>query len=265
MFACAVTAMLALGIAVSTGRVAGAYAQGADVAVPHVTRPNVEIKSYPGELRCDGDSARLALRLTSADGNPAVGVPVGVWLWHGTIRVAGLGDSHDMQVAYSNSAGLVEVWLTPQPGGREWYDWEYRVNEIDLGESIGPFRRGACPFGPSDTSLGGRVWLDSNADGAMQSSERALPRIRFTLSGSNGSTRHLEIPGRRMYADARGFFKSPIPGWSYEIWRLCIDDERYRIVSVAGAVQVTNSCVVLELENVPSGLYTLNVGVMRSS
>ena len=102
------------------------------------------ISSY--ELRCNGDSALLTVRLTHDDGSPVVGYALSLGISQGTVtapsrrtqvRVVGTGS----YLVDTDSHGVVRALLTPTPG--QFGEFEYRIS--------GSFYLVSCPFSADRT------------------------------------------------------------------------------------------------------------------
>jgi hypothetical protein len=121
----------------------------------------------PYELRCDGDSAHLIVRITQDDGTPVVGYTVWIKMNDGTVtiprrqhtqvrviteQVTGRGTYVD-----TDRRGMVEAFLTPDPGHHSGYAYH-----VTGGNYVA-----TCPFSTDRAYVvSGNVFLADHSRGA---------------------------------------------------------------------------------------------------
>ncbi|HYM15901.1 MAG TPA: hypothetical protein VEZ14_10095 [Dehalococcoidia bacterium] len=200
----------------------------------------VRVNLAPAEPRCDGDSVRVRVAVTHADGTPAPGAQVDITMPDGA-STATIGRTTGATVSgQTDRSGVLRARMTPAPGTKTSFLF---VIGVVGGPSPHP-AVGACPFSADRAFvLNGTAWHDANADGARSPDERPLAGQLMEIYGMCYGPGCF-VPLHSVRTGSRGQFQwtglsqstssdlGPLPSW-----RLCVPDGpgARNIVSLNGA------------------------------
>ena len=145
--------------------------------VAHADDPlQVEMTFSPQAPRCDGDSVRITLHVTHADGTPAVGVGTVVYLpW----RPGNPGVDPGLY-ALTDRRGDSSVSFTPVPGTHGGVPFNFGV-AYDRHSQWGFV---PCPFSDDrSVVVNGTIWHDRNGNGVRAPGDQLLRRETVGIYG----------------------------------------------------------------------------------